>query len=186
RSAAGGDRGALRGAARPHRALSALPAAPGRSANARPHQGLQRLRTTQEHAMADKVQLDIKAPIATITLNKPDRLNALDVEMWEAIGHAADQVSRATDVRVAVLTGAGGAFCAGLDLKAGSTLSRPAGETPPQALAGIRAHLKHLQECFSRLESCRVPVIAAIQRVCIGGGVGVGLRRRRPSVRAGA
>jgi enoyl-CoA hydratase/carnithine racemase len=121
-----------------------------------------------EHEM-DTVQVDIKAPIATITLNKPDRLNALDVAMWEGIGEAAAQVDNATDVRVAVLTGAGGAFCAGLDLKAGSTLSRPAGETPPQAVAGIRAHLKHLQE------SCRVPVIAAIQRVCIGGGLELAL-----------
>ena len=125
--------------------------------------------------MADKIQLEIKGPVATITLNKPDRLNALDVEMWVAIGDAAAQIDRATDVRVAVLTGSGGAFCAGLDLKAGSTLARPVGETPPQALAGIRAHLRHLQECFSCLESCRVPVIAAIQRVCIGGGLELAL-----------
>lgn len=125
--------------------------------------------------MADKIQVEIKAPVATITLNKPERLNALDVEMWEAIAEAAGQVDRAKDVRVAILTGAGGAFCAGLDLKAGSTLKRPDGETPPQALAAIRAHLRHLQECFSRLESCRVPVIAAIQRVCIGGGLELAL-----------
>src|SRR5262245_2967173 len=123
----------------------------------------------------DKVQVDIKAPVATITLNKPERLNALDVEMWEALAEAAGQVDHAKDVRVAVLTGAGGAFCAGLDLKAGSTLKRPDGETPPQALAAIRAHLRHLQECFSRLESCRVPVIAAIQRLCIGGGLELAL-----------
>lgn len=123
----------------------------------------------------DKIQLEIKGPLATITLNKPERLNALDAEMWVAIGDAAAQINRATDVRVAVLTGAGGAFCAGLDLKAGSTLARPADETPPQALAGIRAHLRHLQECFSCLESCRVPVIASIQRVCIGGGLELAL-----------
>ena len=72
--------------------------------------------------MADKVQLEIKGPIATITLNKPERLNALDVEMWEAIGESASAIDAAHDVRVAVLKGAGGAFCAGLDVKAGSTL----------------------------------------------------------------
>src|SRR5262245_53352963 len=130
----------------------------------------------------DKVQVDIKAPVATITLNKPERLNALDVEMWEALAEAAGQVDRAKDVRVAVLTGAGGAFCAGLDLKAGSTLKRPENETPPQALAGIRGHLKHLQERFSRLESCRVPDIAAIQRLCIGGGLALA---RRFAIRGG-
>src|SRR5262249_42454718 len=73
--------------------------------------------------MADKVELEIKGHLATITLNKPERLNALDVEMWEAIGEAASDIDAAPDVRVAVLKGAGGAFCAGLDVKAGSTLS---------------------------------------------------------------
>jgi enoyl-CoA hydratase/carnithine racemase len=125
--------------------------------------------------MTDKIQVEIKSPVATITLNKPDRLNALDVEMWEGIGAAAAQIDAAPEVRVAVLTGAGGAFCAGLDLKAGSTLSRPAGETRPQTLVGIRSHLKHLQECFTRLESCRVPVIASIQRACLGGGLELAL-----------
>ena len=45
--------------------------------------------------MTDKVQVEIKSPVATITLNKPDRLNALDVEMWEGIADAAAQVDAA-------------------------------------------------------------------------------------------
>ena len=121
--------------------------------------------------MTDKIQLDLKAPVAAITLNKPERLNALDVEMWHGIRDAVEAVDRAADVRVAILAGAGGAFCAGLDVKAGSTLgSLGLDEAPARALPLVRRHLAHLQECFSRLESCRVPVIAAIQRVCIGGG----------------
>jgi enoyl-CoA hydratase/carnithine racemase len=55
--------------------------------------------------MSDKVQLEIKAPVATITLNKPERLNALDLEMWEGIAAAAAAVDAA------------GAFCAGLDVR---------------------------------------------------------------------
>ncbi len=112
--------------------------------------------------MTDKVQLEIKAPVAVVTLNKPDRLNALDFEMWQDIRQAAEALDASADVRVAILTGAGGAFCAGLDLKAGSTLSLPADLSPPQAVAHIREHVAHLQACFSRLEACRVPVIAAI------------------------
>ena len=126
--------------------------------------------------MTTKVQVEIRAPVATITLNKPERLNALDFEMWEDLRAAAEAVDRAADVRVAVLTGAGGAFCAGLDVKAGSTLgSLGVDEAPARALPLVRRHLAHLQACFSRLESCRVPVIAAIQRVCVGGGMELAL-----------
>jgi enoyl-CoA hydratase/carnithine racemase len=126
--------------------------------------------------VTDKVQIEIKAPVATITLNKPERLNALDLEMWEGIRAAAEAVDRAAEVRVAVLAGAGGAFCAGLDVKAGSTLgSHGMDDAPARVLPVVRRHLAHLQECFSRLESCRVPVIAALQRVCIGGGLELAL-----------
>jgi enoyl-CoA hydratase/carnithine racemase len=125
--------------------------------------------------MADTVQVEIKAPIASITLNKPERLNALDVDMWDAIGRAAEAVDAADDVRVAILRGAGGVFCAGLDVKAGSTLRLTGDESPARALQAVRAHLGHLQSCFSRLEACRVPVIAAIERACIGGGLELAL-----------
>src|SRR5215467_3523456 len=126
--------------------------------------------------MADKVQLEIKGHLATITLNKPERLNALDVEMWEAIGDAASAIDAAPDARVAILKGAAGAFCAGLDVKAGSTLSAlDVDGSPGASLAAVRRHLGHLQSCFNRLEACRVPVIAALERVCIGAGLELAL-----------
>ncbi|HEV8457650.1 MAG TPA: enoyl-CoA hydratase-related protein [Methylomirabilota bacterium] len=126
--------------------------------------------------MTDKVQVEIKAPVATITLNKPERLNALDVEMWEGVGDACRAVDAARDVRVAVLMGAGGCFCAGLDVKAGSTLGARAPEgSSGAALAAIREHLGHLQECFTAVERLRVPVIAAIQRACMGAGMELAL-----------
>jgi enoyl-CoA hydratase/carnithine racemase len=126
--------------------------------------------------VTDRVQVEIKAPVATITLNKPERLNALDVSMWEGIAEAAHAIDAAPEVRVAVLKGAGGAFCAGLDVKAGTTMSGLGADTSPaEALPFIRRHLGHLQACFSRLEACRVPVIGMLQRVCIGGGLELAL-----------
>src|SRR6266498_4144072 len=114
--------------------------------------------------MTDKVQVEIKAPVATITLNKPERLNALDFEMWERIGEACRAVDAARDVRVAVLMGAGGCFCAGLDVKAGSTLSTLGlDNSPAAALPAIGEHIGHLQECFTAVERLRVPVIPEIQ-----------------------
>src|SRR3990172_11558829 len=103
----------------------------------------------REPTMTDKVQLEIKGPVAVVTLNKPDRLNALDFEMWEDIRRAAEALDASADVRVAILTGAGGAFCAGLDLKAGSTLSLPPDLSPPQAVAHIRQHPAHPPTSFS-------------------------------------
>jgi len=49
--------------------------------------------------MTSKVQVEIKAPVATITLNKPERLNALDTEVWEGIRDAAEAVDGAPGVR---------------------------------------------------------------------------------------
>jgi len=72
--------------------------------------------------MTSKVLVEIKAPVATITLNKPERLNAVDVEVWEGIREAAIAVDAAPGVRAVILEGAGGAFCAGLDVKAGSNV----------------------------------------------------------------
>ena len=126
--------------------------------------------------MTDTVLVDVKAPVATITLNKPERLNALDVAMWDAIAEAAAAIDAAADVRVAILKGAGGAFCAGLDVKAGSTLSALGADgDAARSLPLIRRHLAHLQSCFTRLEACRVPVIGLLERVCIGGGLELAL-----------
>jgi len=125
--------------------------------------------------MTSKVLVEIKAPVATITLNKPERLNAVDVEVWEGIRDAAVAVDETPGVRVAILQGAGGAFCAGLDVKAGSTLGDLDAGSPASAMVRIREHLAHLQECFTRLERTRVPVIAAIERVCIGAGMELAL-----------
>src|SRR5215472_465624 len=125
--------------------------------------------------MTSKVLVEIKAPVATIMLNKPERLNAVDVEVWEGIREAAIAVDAAPGVRAVILEGAGGAFCAGLDVKAGSTLGSLDESPPVTAMLRIREHLTHLQECFTRLERVRVPVIATIERVCIGAGMELAL-----------
>jgi enoyl-CoA hydratase/carnithine racemase len=125
--------------------------------------------------MAEKVQVEIKSPVATITLAKPERLNALDFEMWEQIGEACRAVDAAGDVRVAVLTGAGGCFCAGLDVKAGPVLRHDESGSAGHRLPGLVAHVAELQACFTAVERLRVPVIAAIQRACIGAGLELAL-----------
>jgi len=126
-----------------------------------------------EEAMThgNKVLLEIQGPIALITLNKPDRLNALDPGVWMELKSAAEAVDSNSTVRAAILTGAGDrAFCAGLDLKEGSTLRLEEGHSPAAALPQIHEHLQKLRSSFDSIENLRVPVIAAIRGHCIGGG----------------
>src|SRR5262249_49787765 len=130
----------------------------------------------ERHDMTDKVQVEIKGEVATITLSKPERLNALDNEMWHGIGEACRVVDAAPHVRVAILMGAGGCVCARLDVKGGSPRCGPLdGVSPGQAVAHIRRHLEGHQASFQAVESLRVPVIGAIQRACMGAGLELAL-----------
>ena len=120
----------------------------------------------------NKVLLEIQNRIALLTLNKPGRLNTLDVGLWEELKSAAEVVDANPQVRVAILTGAGSrAFCAGLDLKEGSTVKLPEGFSPSAVLPHIHEHLNGLRASFDRIENLRVPVICAIKGFCIGGGL---------------
>ncbi|WP_224336693.1 enoyl-CoA hydratase/isomerase family protein [Haloprofundus halobius] len=111
--------------------------------------------------MSDTVLLDIDSDdVATITVNRPDRLNALNVETLEALEDALDE-AEAADARVVVLTGAGEkGFIAGADISYMKDLS------VPQAQG--YAELGH--RVADRLETFPAPVIAAINGYAFGGG----------------
>lgn len=66
--------------------------------------------------MNDRVRLTIEDGVAHVRLNRPDKMNALDPEMFAAIVAAGTQLSQRKDVRAIVLSGEGRAFCVGLDL----------------------------------------------------------------------
>lgn len=105
------------------------------------------------------LRLDIAGAVASITLDRPDRRNALSPEMLDAIPAMVDRGAR--DARVIVLRGEGRAFCAGFDL----SLCRddPAGET-------MRSLLRGLSMAVRSLRRCRVPVVAAAHGAAIAGG----------------
>ena len=120
-------------------------------------------------AKSEIVLLEIEGPIATITLNRPEKLNALNVEVWLGLGEVADAINRQPEVRAAILTGAGDrAFSAGIDLKAvaslqGFSLGRP-------VRGGIEG-LQQMKDIFNMYENLAVPVIAAINGYCLGAGM---------------
>ena len=109
--------------------------------------------------MPDLILSRIAGHICTVTLNRPEKRNALSAEMIEALHATLTQVAARTDVRVVVVASAGGVFCAGLDLR----------ELAAQREAG-RVETHGLQETLELLERCPQPTIAAVQGDAIAGG----------------
>src|SRR3984957_15058424 len=66
-------------------------------------------------SLSERVTIEITEGVAEVTLNRPDKLNALDPSMFEAIIAAGERLSRTAGLRAIVLAGAGKGFCAGLD-----------------------------------------------------------------------
>ncbi|WP_172199376.1 crotonase/enoyl-CoA hydratase family protein [Niveibacterium sp. COAC-50] len=120
------------------------------------------------------VTLSLDSGIARITLNRPDKLNALNDEMWRELREAFTWADRTSAARVVILSGNGRAFSTGIDLAMLAGLReriRHADLARSQEL--LRALILDLQDCVSSIERCRKPVIAAIHGPCIGGAVDI-------------
>jgi enoyl-CoA hydratase/carnithine racemase len=104
--------------------------------------------------------------ILTLTLNRPDKLNAIDSAMLDALGEVLDAIERDPEIRAVILTGAGRAFSAGADIKEWTAL------TPLEfgRSWGRRGHA-----LFDRLAGLAPPVIAAINGIAFGGGLELAL-----------
>jgi enoyl-CoA hydratase len=101
--------------------------------------------------------------VATITINRPEKLNALDYEMVLALERAAHLVEAMRDVRVAIITGTGEkSFCAGGDIEAWSSW-----KAEEFALSWVR----HGHRAFDALARLRQPLIAALNGHTLGGGL---------------
>jgi enoyl-CoA hydratase/carnithine racemase len=114
-----------------------------------------------------RVLLAVEGALATLTLNRPRKLNAVDPAMLEQLEAAIDRLERDTDVRAVILTGAGErAFCVGADINAWSAL-RP--------LDMWRRWIRGGHRVFERLARLRQPVIAALNGHTFGGGLEIAL-----------
>ncbi|MEY2627361.1 MAG: hypothetical protein RJB08_1120 [Actinomycetota bacterium] len=105
--------------------------------------------------------------IAQITLNRPDKLNAMTSELVASLHTIFDEVSIDPKVRVIVLTGAGRGFCAGLDL--GGYGTAPGRPQPGKVEAGF-ATQKHIASLIPHMRSLPQPIIAAVNGPAAGGG----------------
>jgi methylglutaconyl-CoA hydratase len=104
--------------------------------------------------------------IALLTLNRPDKRNAVSFELVGDVMSALDEVERSTASEVLIITGAGKAFCAGLDLE---DLKRLTGKTHEQNIADSRT----MANLFRRIYDFPKPTIAAVNGHAIAGGTGI-------------
>lgn len=107
--------------------------------------------------------------VAWVTLNRPHRLNALDPGLISDLSRFFTDLCERPDLRVVVLTGAGKAFCAGLDLK--DTQAQAAGLTVSQGLDAQR----RLRGIIPAMRRCPQPIIALVNGAASGGGFAIAL-----------
>ncbi len=108
------------------------------------------------------VTVDIQDHIALLTVSRPEKLNALDLDMLKALAAAVDEIEANSVVRAAILTGEGKGFSAGGDIKAWSEMT---------AQEFGHAWVRFGHRVFERVATLRVPLIAAINGHALGGGL---------------
>lgn len=122
--------------------------------------------------MSDRVLITNEDGVVRVRLNRPDKLNALDGEMYQALASASRAIAGDPSARVVVLSGEGRAFCAGLDKRL--FLAAAGDKAAIEEVARIvdpRDRLTHLgQQAAWGWRALPVPVIAAIHGDCLGGG----------------
>jgi len=112
--------------------------------------------------MADRIEIATENHIAVMTIKRPEKLNAFDIELLQELSAACDRVEADSTVRVAILTGEGKAFSAGGDIKAW-------GGMEPAEFG--HAWVRYGHRVFERLATLRVPLIAAMNGHALGGGL---------------
>ena len=126
----------------------------------------------------ERVSVTVEGGVADVRLNRPEKINALDQAMFQALADTGDRLARDRGVRAVVLSGEGRGFCAGLDFEAfmgmagadrGSGTSRGLMGRPEGRVANLG------QQAAYTWTELPVPVIAAVHGVALGGGLQVAL-----------
>jgi enoyl-CoA hydratase len=124
--------------------------------------------TTDDYTTLD---YRVDGPLARVTMNRPQALNTMNKAFWTELIAVFGAIDADPAVRVVLIASTGKHFTAGLDLGMAASVGGAAETDLGRAREAFRRHVKAMQETFSVVDRCRVPVIAVIQGGCIGGGV---------------
>lgn len=119
----------------------------------------------RQNAQPGFLRTKIDAGVATLTIDRPDRKNAMTQTMWNELATLLHGLAADEAVRVVILTGAGADFCAGADIGEFDTLRATA--------ESARIYEQGNSAAFAAIRNCPVPTIAAIRGICFGGGFGL-------------
>jgi enoyl-CoA hydratase len=108
---------------------------------------------------------EVNDRIATITLSRPGKRNSMTQKMFAELASAVEKAAGQEGLRVVIIKGDGGTFCAGDDLA----------ELVANDLSEVRRFLAGVQDTFLRIESLEVPVVAAVEGYALGGGLEIAL-----------
>jgi 2-(1,2-epoxy-1,2-dihydrophenyl)acetyl-CoA isomerase len=123
----------------------------------------------------DDLLAEVDDGVATLTLNRPDRRNALSPAMVAALGRVLERLETADDVAVVVLTGAGAAFCAGGDVKGFNERGGEGGSATEVDQAAVAAQVQAQRATVGRLYTFAKPVVASLPGAAAGAGLGIAL-----------
>lgn len=118
----------------------------------------------------ETVKYELKESVATLTMNRPDALNALSLQLTQDLKAAIEQAI-ADKARAVILTGEGRAFCSGGDLREMSQMWQKEGRIE----AFMEEPLRALHDCILLIRETPIPFIAAVQGVCAGAGTNFAL-----------
>ena len=115
--------------------------------------------------------LSIDGGVAHLAMNRGDKANAMSPEFWADLPRLAGELGKDPSVRVVVLSGRGNHFSGGIDLAAFQNILGLTTAEPGRGAEALYELIRRFQAALTSLEELRVPVIAAIHGVCLGGGV---------------
>ena len=127
---------------------------------------------------SERVTVTIDAGVADVRLNRPDKLNALDAAMFDALVDVGERLGAAPTVRAVVLSGEGRGFCSGLDFASFQAMAGAERDSRVTNRLGERTETRitnHGQQAAFVWTELPVPVIAAVHGVALGGGLQIAL-----------
>jgi enoyl-CoA hydratase len=119
-------------------------------------------------AEASNFKVETDNHIAWLILNRPEKRNVMGLAFFEEIGSCFDDFDRNPDIRAVIIRAEGKSFSAGTDLEEAGTLVN---QRSADGRDNMYKNILALQQGFTKIETCRKPVIAAVHSHCIGGGV---------------